>query len=77
MLMLVTMTPAGAISSLEAWSWVGLFLPSTLGETLGLLCQTGQRRRFDVVPFLKALPRREGSVACGDGGLDGLTFEAE
>jgi hypothetical protein len=38
----------------------GVFLgrtapPFVPGETLGLLCQTGQRRHFGVVPFLKAL----------------------
>jgi hypothetical protein len=38
----------------------GVFLgrtapPFVPGKTLGLLCQTGQRRHFGVVPFLKAL----------------------
>jgi hypothetical protein len=44
----ITVTPAGATSSLEACSWVELLLPFMPGETLGLLCWTGQRRRFGV-----------------------------
>jgi hypothetical protein len=36
-------------------SWVEPSLPFVPGETLGPLCWTGQRRRFGVVPFLKAL----------------------
>ena len=30
--------------------------PRAAGETLGPVCQTGQRRRLSAVPFLKALP---------------------
>lgn len=38
--------------------FLGLIVPPLVpGETLGLLCRTGQRRRFDVVSFMKALPR--------------------
>jgi hypothetical protein len=46
-----TVTSAGATSSFEACSWVGPFLPFVPGETLGVLCRTGQWRRFSVVPF--------------------------
>ena len=39
------------------WDVVVSFSPSPwpLGEILGLVCQTGRRRRFDIVPLRKAL----------------------
>jgi hypothetical protein len=51
----ISVTSVGATSSFEACSRVGPFLPFVPGETLGPLCRIGQRRRFGVVPFLKAL----------------------
>jgi hypothetical protein len=61
--MRTTVTPTGATPSLEACSWVELSLPFMPGETLGPLCWTGQRWRFGVVPFLKALRWLQG--LCG------------
>jgi hypothetical protein len=48
-------TPAGATSSLEAWSWVESPLPLVARGNPRSICWTGQRRRSGVVPFLKAL----------------------
>jgi hypothetical protein len=67
--MRTTVTPAGATSSLEAWSWVEPHLPFVPGETLGLLCQTGSGGASASFPSWRRCVGREGFVAFGDGGL--------
>jgi hypothetical protein len=68
----ITVTPAGATSSLEACSWVEPLLPSVPGETLGPLVGPASGGASASYPSWRRCFGREGSVAFRRCGLAGF-----